>query len=213
MQPFFIELYNLNPSGQIPPSPEEKQKLTKLIRVSHERYSLFISAHQSLPIIYYPQRNFAFDWRDDWWEKDYPAFLEEYSNLRRFIDDYLAGRFSAESQTWFRQMLQLLRTELDCSFQDNKIQFSLIGSMASTGGFSTQITKETKNILGLTYWEIIDLLRGGKTVNRCQAPKTQKTPACQNIFVPSTVGKKQRFCSIRCANRVRRLDYYQKTGK
>lgn len=203
-QPFFINLYNLPLSGQIPPTPEEKQKLTKLIRDSHERYIPPISTHQSLPIIYSPVRTFPFEYRENWWKKDYPSFFKEYLHLKDFLQGYLTGKLEEYNLTWFQQALRLFRLDFSFEEKENKTQFSLRIDMAS----------ESQNeFLGLAYGEIVSMIIGKKIIKYCQAPETQKSPACSNLFLPAVVGKGQRFCSIKCANRARRRAYYLKKRK
>jgi hypothetical protein len=45
-KPFFVELYNLHLSGQIPPTPEEKRKLTETILTNHKLSYLIIASER-----------------------------------------------------------------------------------------------------------------------------------------------------------------------
>lgn len=165
----------------------------------------------------------------DWWKEDYPAFLKEYTHLRSFADGYLEGTFHRSEQMWLRKALQRFTLELiyssklsDSAFEfkdeTGKITSITIGIVPNT----YQITADligTSNIsaneiiLLPAYSELIELVVTKPTIKRCQAPETQKTPKCQNIFIPYEKGKEQLYCSSKCTNRVRRRKYYKKHKK
>jgi len=159
-QPFFIELYNLHLSGNIPPTEEKKRTLTELFRTSHQQYSFFVSSHQSLPIVYSPtKRDLVLDW-----EKDYPSFLREYTHLRSFLDSYLEGTFQENNKRWFENMIQQFDWNLSTSFTGREVNLAIVGQA------------KDDSILALAYWELIDFFRRKATIKRCS------NQDCTNIF-------------------------------
>jgi hypothetical protein len=260
-KPFFVELYNLHLSGQIPPTPEEKRKLTETILTNHklsyliiasERKGFYTFHQESEPTItqdlggmglptnrgvyfYIGQieetNHFQVGYCSstlDWWKEDYPAFLKEYTHLRSFVDGYLKGTFHQSDQMWLRKALQLFTLEpiyggklSDSTFEfkdeTGRIKQITIGIVPNTSqimaDFSGAPLSANEIILLPIYSELIELIVTKPTIKRCQAPKTLKTHACQNIFLPYQKGKEQLYCSQKCANRVRRREYYRKRRK
>lgn len=171
----------------------------------------------------------------DWWERDYPSFLEEYAHLRSFIDGYLKGQFRTKDRVWLDRALQFFTTKLVDDYGNGftapleqmdapfpTLNGKRMSDMVKTIDITYVKAKLCPNLHQMTanaillfpaYLEIVETLEENREIRRCQAPQTQKTPACQNIFRPQAKGKKQKYCSTECANRARRREYYLKKRK
>ncbi len=119
-QPYFVQLYNLHLSGEIPPTPVEKQALAKVVywhcnfnplapsdgnsypptgaisvRNGDSQVALFKITQDNLQYCHpeYPATPYdtSKEPLKDWWQEDYQSFINEYKHLRAFVDGYIEG--------------------------------------------------------------------------------------------------------------------------
>lgn len=207
---FLIALYNLHLPTEIPPPNEVKQKLTETVfrhyRISpgviREPYATqgynLSPIDYRIPIADGREVTIAKDFLGyqpsdvDWWETDYPSFLEEYFHIRSFLDSYLEGKFKINNRAWLDRVSTNFAYIFTIEF-DKKHVAPL--AVLDTPDPSREIdinrvkmnlwvdySKRTANagILERAYREIIDLIRT-KTVHfgKC------KRNGCNNIFLKS----------------------------
>jgi hypothetical protein len=199
-QPFFIELYNLHLSGQIPPTPEEKQKLTEIFCTNRDKYSCRISAYPYLPIVY-RKPSLPYLFHDAlWWEKKYPDFLNEYTHLVTFLKAYVKRDlvFCKNAQSWLEDVLHIFKWDLSIDFSLEKVNFAIVGICSENSKMT-----EIQRIFASTYFELINFLQKGLPIKQCQAYETKLRDACQNLFVAEKrQGPAQIFCSVKCRRRI-----------
>ncbi len=219
---FLIDLYNIHLPTEIPPPNEVKQKLTETVfrhyRISpgviREPYATqgynLSPIDYRIPIADGREVKIAKDFLGyqpsdvDWWETDYPSFLEEYFHIRSFLDSYLEGKFKANNSAWLDRVSKNLAYIFTIEF-DKKHVAPLV--VLDTPDPSREIdinrvkmnlwvdsSKRTANagILERAYREIIDLIRT-KTVHfgKC------KRNGCNNIFLKSG---RRKYCSDECSS-------------
>lgn len=256
---YFIALYNLHLTGDVPPTPEEQQRFIHTVWLNYELPPPVIGFQQKYAILSFENLKptfkvvsekpegyaapgyllptasgdyfriapdkFGYDSsKIDWWEKDYPSFLEEYAHLRSFVDGYLEGKFKTKDRAWLDRALKCFTTRLVQDFGDTAAPLLQMDAPSPTlnGKKMSEVVKEiditnvkaklspnfhqmTANTILLipAYLEIIQLLEEKTTLSRCKAYKTPKTPACQNILIQSgKQGPQQQYCSERCRKRI-----------
>ena len=268
-QPYFVELYNLRLSGEIPPSTTERRKLSSVVYKHYDfrptvvtmpstilgddkkqqapGYFIGIDEKTSFGItpddLQYVEHQPDFLFRSygpgespfyrssrNWWEEDYRTFLDEYQHLRSLLNGYIEQEIKMSDLLWLDEVLAnninygLMRYSQrpPQTMRDDPIPIqggnpeSKVDLRFWTVKSKPRPTKRLEPhalILFNAYSELISLLEQKLTLRRCQAPETQKTLVCPNIFMPLAVGKEQKYCSTKCANRARRHDYYLRTGK
>ena len=267
-QPYFVELYNLDLSGEIPPSATERRKLSSVV-YNHYDFRPTVVDLPLLPIEGKKQRGSGYigidektafgitpddlqyvehqpDFLDrsyapgespfyrssrNWWEEDYRTFLDEYQHLRSLLNGYIEKEIKMSDLLWLDRVLANNINYGLMRYSRRPPQTMRDDPIPVRGGnpdgqvdlrFWTVKSKPRPNlnrlephalILFNAYLELISLLEKELTLRRCKAPKTQKSSACQNIFMPQAKGKEQQYCSKKCAGRARRREYYLKKGK
>jgi len=253
---YCIALYNLHLTGNVPPTPEEKQHLIRTVWLNYEMPPAFLGEQPKyalptaeelkivsekpegytapgylLPTV--ENRLFSISAEDlnyyppdvDWWQEGYDAFLNEYAHLTSFVDGYLEEKLRLKDREWLDRALQSFTTKLVGDYGDDFVApldqldapFPLLN-----GKKMSDVVKEidiahvkaklcpnfhqmTANTIILipAYLEFIQLLDEKPTLYRCNAYKTPKTPACQNVFVQSgKQGPQQQYCSSTCRVRI-----------
>ena len=148
----------------------------------------------------------------------------DYYCLRQLIDGYLSNQIPTWTLAWFQNQINKYKKSFQICIEGKPIDYLATKQVAfSPKGYEFKenalfigdlmYSLDLGEVFGKIHLEIMDLLKEQKDLKRCQAPKTQKSPACKNIFIPYEKGKEQLYCSPRCTNRARRLKYYSKTGK
>ncbi len=160
----------------------------------------------------------------DWFEsKDFLDFMFDYFSFKKLIDGYLKGKISTWTLEWLQEKIQKYQYSLQIWKDNELVKPITLDDEISVD--SLNFKRWGIHIEGLPYGlglniflanihlQVAQTLEEKREIRRCQAPKTQKTSACQNIFIPQAKGKEQRYCSKKCANRARRREYYLKKGK
>ena len=165
----------------------------------------------------------------NWWEEDYRTFLDEYQHLRSLLNGYIEQEIKMPDLLWLDGVLanninyglmiysqrppQTMRDD-PIPIRDGNPDVDLrVWTVKSKPRPNPNRSEPHALILFNAYLELISLLEKELTLRRCKAPKTQKSSACQNIFIPYEKGKEQLYCSPKCTNRARRRKYYQKRKK
>ncbi len=165
----------------------------------------------------------------DWWQEDYQSFINEYKHLRAFVDGYIEGEIQRTDLEWLDEAIGNITRKLYYFYNaEPKIplpvgpffstipvgkKFNLKHFTFFTNPKYSALQTPTKKMFSKVYLELTDILENPQTIRQCKAPKTQKSSACQNIFIPYEKGKEQLYCSPKCTNRVRRRKYYKKHQK
>jgi hypothetical protein len=148
---------------------------------------------------------------NNWWKTDYPSFLEEYTRLRSFIDDYLDGKFKIENCEWVNEVSKIFEYKLTIASEiAKKVVIETPLMIPDTPKHHEEIdinrvnirlfprfsyTNANAAILEPAYYEIIDLIRIKSSLKRCECRR------CDNIFdLPQKKGMPRRFCSDKCRN-------------
>jgi len=171
---------------------------------------------------------------NDWVNSEgFLDFMLDYYCFRKLIDEYLIGQFRVWTLEWFREYLHQFRYDLeiyrgnesinslifidiidfDEELSINSLKFNRQGSYIDKTPYKMPYGWLLGYLLSYIYPQVEELLEDRTELKRCQAPKTQRTLKCQNIFIPQKRGKKQEYCSIKCGNRTRRHKYYWETGE
>ncbi|MHC4533478.1 MAG: CGNR zinc finger domain-containing protein [Planctomycetota bacterium] len=201
-----------------PPSTETKSKITEFFRGIPELWKrLFTSIVGSM-------EDYKYTHDIDWYEsKDFLDFMFDYFCFRNLIDGYLEGKIQTWTLEWLQEKIQNYRYSLLIYKDNEQVRTTTLGDEIVID--SLNFKSQGIQIKGLPYGlglaifsanihsQVVQTLEEKREIKRCQAPETQKTPACQNMFIPLAMGKEQKYCSTKCANRARRLKYYSKTGK
>ena len=219
---FLIALYNLHLPTEIPPPNEVKQKLTETIfryyrigpGVIKEPYATqgyynLSPINYLIPIADGREVIVAKDFLGyqpsdvDWWETDYPSFLEEYAHIRSFLDSYLEGKFKANNSAWLDRVSTNFAYKFTIALdKDHEAPLAVLDTPDPSREIDinrvkmnlwVDESKRTANarILERAYREIIDLIRT-KTVHfgKC------KRNGCNNIFLKS---RRRKYCSDECS--------------
>lgn len=160
----------------------------------------------------------------DWFKsKDFLDFMFDYFCFQKLIDGYLKGKISTWTLEWLQEKIQKYRyslqiwkdnelvkpVTLDDEISVDSLNFKRWGIHIKDLSYGLDLNIFLANI----HLQVAKTLEEKRKIGQCKAPKTQKTPACQNIFRPQAKGKKQKYCSTECANRARRREYYLKHRK
>ena len=183
-KPYFIKLYNLDLSLNIPPTPKEKQRLIRTVWLNYEmppavlgnqpKYAIpsvkdrkltfkvvsekpegYAAPGYLLPTArgdYFsiaPDKFGYYSSKIDWWEEDYPSFLEENDHLRSFVDGYLEGKFKTKDRAWLDRALQCFTTRLVQDFGD--IASPLLQMDAPFPTINGKKMSEVVNEIDITY--------------------------------------------------------------
>jgi hypothetical protein len=257
--PYFIALYNLHLSLNVPPTPYEKQSLIRTVYLNYsippvpignqerdrvsplERFIVLpVDPKYPAPPRYFfkideednfdeEDNYFAISEEDlnyhppdvDWWQKDYAVFLDEYRNLRSFLDGYIENKIGLADLLWLNQALETMGPGLvylkkrknfpisQLDFYNKEEFFNKPFLSFSTSELSVcllpLIKKFTPNVVILfqAYLELMSLLENKPVIRRCTAYQTTRIPPCQNIFIASsTSGPIRKFCSDKCRRRI-----------
>jgi len=141
-QPYFVQLYNLHLSGEIPPTQAEKQALAETVywhynfndlapldgniypstgninvRDGDSQLAPFSITQDNLQ--YCHPKYTATLLKDtskktlkDWWQEDYQSFLNEYKHLRSFVDGYLESEIHRSDVKWLNIAIDNIGREL-----------------------------------------------------------------------------------------------------
>jgi len=225
--PFYVALYNLHLEAQL--SPERKEAFQQTIN-----FYLSLNPLEDSHIPTTIELDF---------DTEYQDFYAEYTAMRRFIDEWIENKVSADSIRWLNIHLRNIVHEMGVTFAENGTIFS-ISQVCPDENFikeaypeeaemmtkairemrfiPTQLDFIQRPILKLSNIESIffqiavelqRLIEAQKELRRCQALQTQRTPKCQNIFIPRAEGKKQIYCSPKCRARMRRREQYKRERK
>lgn len=269
-QLYFVQLYNLHLSGEIPPSTTEQRKLSGVVYKHYDflptvvnppslileddkkqratGYFTEIDEKTAFGItpddlqyveyqpdflfrVYAPGESPFYRSSRNWWEEDYRTFLDEYQHLRSLLDGYIEQKIKMSDLIWLDGVAELninyglvrysqeppqMKRDFPIPIQGEKedgevdLRFWTVKSKPRP---NPKRSEPHALILFNAYLELISLLEQELTLRRCQAPNTQKSSACKNIFIPQAKGKEQKYCSKKCADRARRREYYLKHGK
>jgi hypothetical protein len=151
---------------------------------------------------------------------NYSEFGELYHHIKKLIDEFLDGYIAVDSLEW------LERRKKDYSIgraivKKDYSELYPIESLSKMGKerisrdeyiiawlpphYRSQVTMDEmrlalSNSFHQIYDDTISALQGRLTIQRCEAGKTPKMEACQNIFIPQR--KSAKYCSDSCRMRI-----------
>lgn len=162
--------------------------------------------------------------RISWFESyGFENFAVEYHRIKELIDKHLDDDkcVPTADRDWLQSRINMyLNADLDYRMIVYLEDYLALNSQDNLKAFfNKHLTKilqfglHLREIFPSIHKKAMSVLKKELTLRYCNAQKTQKSSACKNIFMPQAKGKKQQYCSKKCANRARRREYYLKHGK
>lgn len=168
----------------------------------------------------------AYEWRSqsNWFEsKFFWDFMFDYCCFRQLVGSYINNQMPTWTLAWLQEQLKQYQKSFQIwkgsklishlTTRQDKISPKDYKFIESASAEKFMYALDLGEVLSKIYLEIMDLLKEKKDLRQCQAPQTQKTKKCQNIFAPQPKGKEHRYCSTKCSGRVRRRKYYRIKGE